>query len=66
VWQILIKGPHRLVWEIDPDEIVYHPCHACHLLATKYWDSIVRKAAQKEEWLRELMQWVREGGLFKA
>jgi len=54
------------VWEIDPDEIVYHPCHACHLLATKYWDSIVRKAAQKEEWLRELMQWVREGGLFKA
>lgn len=39
---IRVVGPHQIVKYFNSHERVYHMCHACHLLATKYWEDLVR------------------------
>ena len=61
IWYIRLVGPHRLVWRFNEEEKVYHICHACHLLATKYWDRLVELAQRKEEWAKELVDYIKSG-----
>ncbi|MFZ8812006.1 MAG: radical SAM/SPASM domain-containing protein [Pyrobaculum sp.] len=40
IWYIRFIGPHVLVKKFNEEEEAKHICHACHLLATKYWKEL--------------------------
>ncbi|MCC6021074.1 MAG: radical SAM protein [Thermoproteaceae archaeon] len=40
IWYLRLLGPHALVRKFNEGEGVKHMCHACHLLATKYWGAL--------------------------
>ncbi len=48
IWYIRFVGPHVLVRKFNEEEEVKHICHACHLLATKYWKELEQRG---KEWL---------------
>jgi MoaA/NifB/PqqE/SkfB family radical SAM enzyme len=52
VWYLRLLGPHALVRRLNDREEVKHVCHACHLLAIKYWGALV--ALGKEGLLSDL------------
>jgi len=48
IWYIKFIGPHVLVKKFNEEEEAKHICHACHLLATKYWKKLETRG---KEWI---------------
>jgi MoaA/NifB/PqqE/SkfB family radical SAM enzyme len=46
IWYLRLLGPHALVRKFNEGEEVKHMCHACHLLATKYWGALAALGKQ--------------------
>jgi hypothetical protein len=48
IWYIKFIGPHVLIKKFNEEEEVKHICHACHLLAAKYWKELETRG---KEWI---------------